>query len=274
MKKLSFFFLFLFIFMVLFCGFFYLFNNNFLYEQEKSDKNYVFIIPHNILSFESAKSKARKIFADHQVTFYCGCDYKNEKSIDTSKCGYIPKNGDNTQTMVQYEHIVPASTLGNNLSCWNEKICTDSKGKSFKGRKCCSKIDTQFRVATSDLYNIVPAINKININRSDFMYGELEGEKRVYGACDFEVDSKLKLAEPREEIRGWIARAELYMDDTYTIYNLSQEQKIYFEKWDKMYPPTAWEITWANRVKEIQGNVNTYIVRWKKPLIYERLKFF
>ena len=37
----------------------------------------------------------------------------------------------------------------------------------------------------ADLHNLVPAIGEINGDRSNFTFEHIDGEERVYGACDF-----------------------------------------------------------------------------------------
>ena len=46
---------------------------------------------------------------------------------------------------------------------------------------------------------------------------------------------------------GIVARAYLYMDDAYSEYRMSRQQKRLMETWDHMYPPDAWELPpWAS----------------------------
>ena len=59
--------------------------------------------------------------------------------------------------------------------------------------------------------NLTPAIVEVNADRSNLPYSEIIGEKRVYGQCDFEYDSVNKVVEPSEEVRGDIARIQLYL---------------------------------------------------------------
>jgi deoxyribonuclease-1 len=64
-----------------------------------------------------------------------------------------------------------------------------------------------------------------------------------------------KLVEPREEIKGTIARAFLYMSARYPI-ALSNSQRLLYQQWHYRYPPDDWEITWNALVNEVQGNTN------------------
>ena len=58
--------------------------------------------------------------------------------------------------------------------------------------------------------NLRPAVGELNADRSDLPYGEIEGEDREYGSCDFEVQGGI--AEPEASDRGEIARTYLYME--------------------------------------------------------------
>jgi deoxyribonuclease-1 len=87
----------------------------------------------------------------------------------------------------------------------------------------------------ADLYNLVPAIGEIKGNRSNYSFAMLEGEHRVYGACDFEVDFKARKVEPAPEVRGDIARIYWYMRDTYGL-KISDKQQKLFEVWDRTNP--------------------------------------
>ena len=68
----------------------------------------------------------------------------------------------------------------------------------------------------------------------------LEGEPRVYGACDFEVNFKARKAEPAPEVRGDIARIYFYMKDTYGL-QISKKQMQLFTAWNKQDPVSEWE---------------------------------
>lgn len=102
----------------------------------------------------------------------------------------------------------------------------------------------------ADLFNLVPAVGELNADRSNFEFGEIPGEVRAYGRCDFEVDRNHKVAEPAEDRRGDIARAYLHM---YVAYpgglSLKAEDLERFKAWDQADPPTSWENTWHHRVR-------------------------
>ena len=87
------------------------------------------------------------------------------------------------------------------------------------------------------------------VNRKDFPHGEIEGEKREYGSCDFEVDTKLKEAEPAVPLRGFIGRTWLYMNDAYKVWISPEDLKVY-RAWAKAYPPQQWELDRRKRIEK------------------------
>jgi deoxyribonuclease-1 len=112
----------------------------------------------------------------------------------------------------------------------------------------------------ADLVNLVPAVGEVNGDRAHYPFGEVAGEPREYGECDFEVDREHQLAEPRPSVRGDIARAYLYMHFVYGDgLPLSDEQVARFEQWHRADPPTDWERTRDRRIAQIQGGGNPLV---------------
>lgn len=199
------------------------------------------------------------------VSFYCNCPYSyqlEDKSIkavvDNKSCGYIPRKNKKRGKYIEWEHVVPAWAFGNTRKCWREEICTDKNGNKYKGRKCCTKIDKVFKAMEADMYNLYPAVGELNADRNNYKYGIIPSEERKYGACDFEISDKT--AEPKEDIRGDIARTYFYMEKTYNV-PISDKQRKLFEVWDKQDKIDEWEITRAKRIEKIQGNRNTFVIK-------------
>lgn len=190
-------------------------------------------------SFSSAKKIATEIYSNHQTSFYCGCSYTRiEKKLipDLQSCGYKPRKEPKRASRIEWEHVVPAWAFGHQLQCWQNG-----------GRKNCRKTSDKFRLMEADLMNLVPAIGEINGNRSNYSFVMLEGEPRVYGACDFEVDFKARKAEPAPEVRGDIARIYWYMRDTYGLKISGKQQKL-FEVWSKLDAVDEWEAERKDRI--------------------------
>jgi len=110
----------------------------------------------------------------------------------------------------------------------------------------------------ADVHNLVPAIGELNGDRSNFRFGMLEGESRLYGSCDFEVNFKRKIAEPRVSVRGDVARTYFYMRDTYNI-RISRKQTKLFNVWSSLDPVSVLECKKNKRIEVIQGNSNRYV---------------
>ncbi len=216
-------------------------------------------LPNTPKSFSSAKKVLyNKIYVGHKQTFYCGCKFTETRKVELGSCDVSPRKNIKRANRVEAEHVIPASHFGQHRQCWKEKICTNSKGDKYKGRRCCEKTDKVFRTAHNDLHNLFPSVGEINGDRSNFKWGMISGERRKYGSCDVEIDSSIRRAEPPENVRGNIARVYFYMSDTYNI-NLSKQQKQLFKAWDKQDPVDNWEIERNSRIEKIQGNRNTYI---------------
>ena len=248
-----------------------------------SDNNECYKSPHKISDFGEAKYliKKHKLYKDHQISFYCGCNYEYKKIkgnrkkpiekavVDAKSCGFVSKQGNNYDRAkyIEWEHVVPAHAFGQAFSCWRDgdSECTKKGKKTFKGRKCCEKVSNKFRAMESDLYNLQPAVGELNADRSNYSFGVVEGEPRLYGTCDFEI-SKEKIngknsykVEPKEDIRGDIARTYFYMQDTYKVNIISNKNKKLFESWDKSDPISKWECERARKIEKIQGNENPYL---------------
>jgi deoxyribonuclease-1 len=206
--------------------------------------------PHSIRNFSQAKRLAAEVYADNKQTFYCGCSFNSKKQVDADSCGYAPRKNRKRGQRIEWEHVVPAHALGHTRQCWREPLCTTSKGKTYKGRRCCEKVDPQFRAMVSDLRNLVPAVGELNGDRSNFSFTMLEGEPRNYGACDFEVDHKLRKAEPTPSVRGDIARTYFYMEQNYKL-PISDKQRRLFEAWDRSDPIDEWEQRRNTRIDAI-----------------------
>ncbi len=207
-------------------------------------------LPHTIRNFSEAKRLAAEVYVDHPQTFYCGCGFNDKKQVDATSCGYSARKNSKRGQRIEWEHVVPAHALGHTRQCWREPICTTAKGKSYKGRRCCEKVDPQFRAMVSDLRNLVPAVGELNGDRSNFSFSMLEGEPRNYGACDFEVDHQLRKAEPMPSVRGDIARTYFYMQQTYRL-PISDKQQRLFEAWDRADPVDEWEQQRNARIEAI-----------------------
>ena len=209
--------------------------------------------PHTV---QQAKYQADQIFTLHQKTLYCGCRYNKHHRIDLSSCNMESARPITRANRVEWEHMMPAENFGKQFKCWQKKLCV-KKGKHYKGRRCCSKIDPLFKKEEAELYNLWPAEGLINQARSNLPYAKNKKSMSYYG-CHFNIDKKLHQVEPDDKVKGIVARANLFMADKYNI-ELSPAQHQLLLAWNKQFSPGAWEKHWASEVADIEGYKNHYI---------------
>ena len=182
-------------------------------------------------------------------------------------CGYKPRNErtkkgkvNQRARRIEWEHLIPAENFGRQFSCWRDgdSKCINSKGKSYKGRRCCTKVNKQYRIMQADMHNLFPAVGELNADRKNFRFDFAEADGGQYGECRFDVIFKLKRARVKEDIRGIIARDYLYFNKQYGM-KLSKQEMKKFKAWNKLYRPSEWEIERNNRIAKKQDNLNKFI---------------
>ncbi len=218
--------------------------------------------------FATAKKLLAGIHEDigHLQTLYCGCPYvrtsRSGGDIDREACGLEARKNEKRSDRVEWEHVVPASWFGSHRTCWKDghALCgKKTNGKPLKGRECCLKpgVDPDFQAAHNDPHNLFPAGGEVNGDRSANPYGTVEGEPRRYGACDFEIGGKPRVAEPTTHVRGEIARAMLYMSQRYRAdVRMTRETLL---DWHEADPPDGWELERAKRIEAATGLEHPYI---------------
>ncbi len=217
-------------------------------------------LPKTLGTLEEVTAAATEIYSQHRRTFYCNCAYTPQERVARGTCGYKTRADESLSKRVAWDHVVPNRAFGQHRQCWREPICKDEAGNAFSGVRCCRQVDEEFQTMERDLHNIVPAVGELQADRSDFDFGELEGETRMYGACDFEVDRSQQRAEPSERSRGDIARAYLYMHEVYGEgLPLTPEETARFEAWHEADPASAWEVQRNKRIAALQGVGNSYV---------------
>lgn len=214
-----------------------------------------------IRNFRQAKKILETLYEEDPYTFYCGC-YFFGKKVDFASCGYRPRNDTARAYRIEWEHIVPASDFGRSFSSWRkgDPRCVDKNGSKFKGRKCANLVSPEFNRMEADLYNLVPSIGEINGMRKNYPMGLLSGLPNTFGQCKTKVAQNT--IEPREEVRGFIARTYKYMQANYPKTKiLSRKTQKLFNAWDKFYPATLAEKKRARKISKIQGNQNRFVER-------------
>ncbi|MEZ5537805.1 MAG: endonuclease [Thiolinea sp.] len=162
--------------------------------------------------------------------------YKN--GGETLYCGVAL----NRRSGLNVEHVVPASWMTQHVGCGS--------------RKQCRRRSAQFNRMEGDLHNLYPSRTDANSQRGSLPFGEIAGERHTVSSCDFEADNHV--AEPRPAARGEIARAMLYMAQTYGV-KLPAGQLELMRYWHEIDPPGQAERIRNERIERIQGNRNPFV---------------
>jgi deoxyribonuclease-1 len=210
-------------------------------------------------SFSQAKvlSKQHVYFDQNQNstlgTLYCGCDWhwvgRSGGRVDLDSCGYDIRAQETRAERTEWEHIVPASSLGRQLQCWQEG-----------GRKNCQSISVQFNQMEANLFNLSPVVGEVNADRSNYNMGMVtDSNLDTYGHCQSEIDFKQRVFEPRDEAKGLVARTYFYMYDRYSNLKMSVQQQNLFIAWNKQFPVTDWELERESRISKLMGHRNDFV---------------
>lgn len=221
------------------------------------------------------------VFHDHRKTLYCDANFSVHKDIELPHGFLLPdlkkvnfKVYDITKEelalkarRMEWEHIVPAQNFGKTFPEWYQGSpkCVSKKGKRFKGRSCAEQQNEEFRYMFTDMYNLYPSIGAVNYLRANFnftQFGKKENVPSSFGGCNLKISRNL--VEPRDEIKGLIARTYLYMEKTYPRFSVSAKMRPIIETWNRHYPVSRWECKRAFRIEQIQGNENMVV---KEPCL-------
>jgi deoxyribonuclease-1 len=116
------------------------------------------------------------------------------------------------------------------------------------------------------MHNLFPTVGEVNVDRSNYIFGKIDGEEREYGQCDFEVAERI--VEPKKSIRGDIARSYFYMSHQYKMAILDDYEEM-LREWHLSDPPDEWERDRNSLIEDVQGNRNPYI---DYPEIVEKVR--
>jgi len=166
-----------------------------------------------------------KLYDENYETLYCGSKVSGGKRVTV-------------------EHVYPVIWIADSLGCKNHNEC---------------KLDKYIN-ASSDLHNLWPALKKFESSRGNLPYGEIEGEKPRFETlvCDFErTTGKNAVVEPRDEVKGQIARSFLYMVHWYDL--PTHDLLPLMVKWNYEYPPSQFEIDRQKLIEFYQGRHNPFI---------------
>lgn len=184
-------------------------------------------------------------------SIYCGCDWEWVGSsggrVDPTRCGYEIRAIQNRGVRTEIEHIVPASTLGQQRQCWKNG-----------GRKNCNKTDPVFNQMEANVHNMSVSVGELNADRSNYRFGVLPSTPKQHGQCESKVDFQQRVFEPRDAVKGLVARVNFYMYDRYNLEMSDQQQRL-FMAWHKQFPVSAWEHKREQRIAQVMGHSNEFV---------------
>ena len=178
------------------------------------------------------------VYAQGGVEIYCG--------------GRFDRDSDRN---LNAEHVYPMSWVTRELRCGT--------------RDQCRERSPGFNRIESDLHNIYPARTDANQRRGSMPFAEVPGEQHAIAGCDIEVDERSRVVEPRPPVRGEIARAMFYVQQTYGMPIYPRQGELLL-RWHRADPPDAEERRRNDAIAKIQGRRNPFI---DDPAQADRLRF-
>lgn len=186
-----------------------------------------------------------------QGTLYCGCQWQwtgaSGGRADLAGCDYGVRRQQTRAERIEWEHIVPAWVMGHQRQCWQNG-----------GRRNCVSDDPVFRVMEADMHNLTPTVGEVNGDRSNYRFSVLPGTGRQHGACDVKVNFSQRAVEPRDSVKGQIARVYFYVHDRYDL-TMSRAQQQLFMAWHRQFPVSVWEQERERRIAAVMGHGNPFV---------------
>jgi len=179
-----------------------------------------------------------EVYAQGGVELYCGGRFDRDSG-----------------RKLNAEHLYPMSWVTRELRCGT--------------RDQCRERSPGFNRIESDLHNIYPSRTDANQLRGSMPFAEIRGEQHAMAGCDIEVDEGSRVTEPRPAVRGEIARAMFYMQQTYGLPIYPRQGELLL-RWHRTDPPDAEERRRNEAIAKIQGRRNPYI---DDPAQADRLRF-
>ena len=178
-----------------------------------------------------------RIYPEGGQTLYCGERFDGgSRRTDTGRA-------------LNIEHVMPMAWVGNDLECGDRDRCRD--------------VSDRFRRIEADFHNLYPARRDVNRLRGASAFAELPRGAIPFSGCEFELDERRRLVEPRTPARGRIARAMLYMEATYDVPIFERQRRLLLD-WDARYPPDAAERARHARIVALTGRANPFVTRWAR----------
>ena len=198
-----------------------------------------------------------KIYSENSFTFFCGCEFK-ENGVNYQKCSYYPKKNNKNAHKIKWHKIIRINDIikknsqlkEKNKSCFNKNWGKRKKNKCIKKNKI-----SLLNEIKKDLHLVYPVISQISNLTLNKDFNIINKEKRKFGECDIELNKRF--FEPRDEIKGDIARLYKYVSVKYEKDNLiSKKKNKLFNTWSKNDPADDWECKRSEMIEKETGIVN------------------
>ncbi len=204
------------------------------------------------ISAKTLHASLLAIYQENRHTFLCEQPFNKLGKATVKLCSRCPKS----EAAIVFMPIVPLQKLASELRCYNDHICINKNGNTFKGLRCCFEQDPFYKAASLDLHNFVPELTMIKQQRRSYTFSALN--EAPSPSCQLHIDKKKRLIHAPTQLRGMIARTTLYMRDKYH-FKLSEEETSRYQSWHRQYPPTQWEKERNEKIGALQGNKNHYV---------------
>jgi len=124
----------------------------------------------------------------------------------------------------------------------------------------------------SDLHQLYPAQAEANSARGSLPYGEVESNRNLsYLPSELGLNaSNREVFEPRDEVKGDLARTYFYMSTRWKL-ELSTHEEEVMRRWHLDDPVDSWERERNARIMSLQGNPNPFVLC---PSLVEQISDF
>jgi deoxyribonuclease-1 len=171
-----------------------------------------------------------QLYGEGGWTLYCGEQFMPDRRTAGGK-------------IIGIEHIYAVEAMVAFLGCRTRLECRE-------------RADRKFARMEADMHNLYPEWRALTMYRNGRSFGVVEGEFWRFDDCDVEWGNGV--FEPRPIARGNIARALLYMHDTYGP-PLGTAARRMLETWHAEDPPSRQERLRNDAIQKLQGRRNTWI---------------
>lgn len=122
----------------------------------------------------------------------------------------------------------------------------------------CTIMNPRYPMIAADLHNHYPALTRVELSRRNAQFGDLDDSvSSKFDDIGCDMKASFQLIEPRDQVKGNIARAIFYMHTEYDLPIIGQVQM--YQQWHRMDPPDAEEKARNDKIESLQGTRNRFI---------------